>query len=88
MDKMKQIFFWNFASVFDVELWMSKIVFHFCSSGNVDEIKIFVSRIFVFTVICKHLSPFRQEDAHEFLRYLMEAMEKSYIAILGIQAKK
>ncbi|XP_065210113.1 ubiquitin carboxyl-terminal hydrolase 36 [Planococcus citri] len=38
--------------------------------------------------ICKHLSPFRQEDAHEFLRYLMEAMEKSYIATLGIQAKK
>lgn len=30
-------------------------------------------------VICRHLVPGRQEDAHEFLRYLIEAMEKSYL---------
>lgn len=30
-------------------------------------------------MICKHLHPDRQEDAHEFLRYLIEAMEKSYL---------
>lgn len=31
-------------------------------------------------LVCKHLVPGQQEDAHEFLRYLMEAMEKSYLA--------
>lgn len=30
-------------------------------------------------VVCKHLLPGQQEDAHEFLRYLMEAMEKAYL---------
>lgn len=30
--------------------------------------------------ICKHLIMGRQEDAHEFLRYLVEAMEKSYLS--------
>ncbi|KAJ8716060.1 hypothetical protein PYW08_013345 [Mythimna loreyi] len=30
-------------------------------------------------LICRHLTPNRQEDAHEFLRYLVEAMEKCYL---------
>lgn len=29
--------------------------------------------------ICKHMVVGRQEDAHEFLRYLIEAMEKAYM---------
>lgn len=38
---------------------------------------------FVYTKlksVCKHLVLGHQEDAHEFLRYLMEAMEKAYLA--------
>ncbi|XP_073947123.1 ubiquitin specific peptidase 36 isoform X2 [Choristoneura fumiferana] len=31
-------------------------------------------------LICRHLTPGRQEDAHEFLRYLVEAMEKCYLS--------
>lgn len=31
-------------------------------------------------LVCKHLVLGQQEDAHEFLRYLMEAMEKAYLA--------
>lgn len=30
-------------------------------------------------LVCKHLVFGQQEDAHEFLRYLMEAMEKAYL---------
>lgn len=30
-------------------------------------------------LVCKHLVPGHQEDAHEFLRYLVEAMEKAYL---------
>lgn len=30
--------------------------------------------------VCKHLVFGQQEDAHEFLRYLMEAMEKAYLS--------
>lgn len=29
--------------------------------------------------ICRHLVPGRQEDAHEFLRHLIESMERSYL---------
>lgn len=31
-------------------------------------------------LVCKHLVFGQQEDAHEFLRYLMEAMEKAYLS--------
>lgn len=34
-------------------------------------------------LICKHLVHGRQEDAHEFMRYLMEAMEKAYLQSVG-----
>ncbi|KAK4877615.1 hypothetical protein RN001_010121 [Aquatica leii] len=30
-------------------------------------------------IVCRNLIPGRQEDAHEFLRYLVEAMEKAYL---------
>lgn len=43
--------------------------------------------IFQFSVICKHLSTYRQEDAHEFLRYLIESMERCYLSVLGHAAK-
>lgn len=42
---------------------------------------------FKFSVICKHLSTYRQEDAHEFLRYLIESMERCYLSVLGHAAK-
>ncbi|KAK5642978.1 hypothetical protein RI129_009145 [Pyrocoelia pectoralis] len=31
-------------------------------------------------ILCRNLIPGRQEDAHEFLRYLVEAMEKAYLS--------
>lgn len=31
-------------------------------------------------IVCRRLIPGHQEDAHEFLRYLMEAMEKAYLS--------
>ncbi|CAG9833090.1 unnamed protein product [Diabrotica balteata] len=31
-------------------------------------------------LVCRNLIPGRQEDAHEFLRYLVEAMEKAYLS--------
>lgn len=33
-------------------------------------------------LICKHLVHGHQEDAHEFLRYLIESMERSYLRIV------
>ncbi|XP_050546764.1 ubiquitin carboxyl-terminal hydrolase 36 isoform X2 [Daktulosphaira vitifoliae] len=39
------------------------------------------------SLICKHLSTYRQEDAHEFLRYLIESMERCYLSVLGVVAK-
>lgn len=36
----------------------------------------------ILTVICKHLSIYRQEDAHEFLRYLIESMGRCYMSAL------
>ncbi|XP_025199944.1 ubiquitin carboxyl-terminal hydrolase 36 isoform X2 [Melanaphis sacchari] len=39
------------------------------------------------SLICKHLSTYRQEDAHEFLRYLIESMERCYLSVLGHGAK-
>lgn len=30
--------------------------------------------------ICRHLTPGRQEDAHEFLRNLIDSMERSYLS--------
>lgn len=33
------------------------------------------------------MSTYRQEDAHEFLRYLIESMERCYLSVLGHAAK-
>merc|ERR1712172_384024 len=30
-------------------------------------------------IICKHMVQGRQEDAHEFLRYLIESLQRSYL---------
>lgn len=35
--------------------------------------------------VCRHLVPGQQEDAHEFLRYLVEAMERAYIQRFRIE---
>ncbi|RZF38988.1 hypothetical protein LSTR_LSTR003731 [Laodelphax striatellus] len=34
-------------------------------------------------LICKHFVHGQQEDAHEFLRYLIESMERSYLNVVG-----
>ena len=34
-------------------------------------------------MICKHMVHGRQEDAHEFMRYLIESMEKAYLHSVG-----
>ena len=34
-------------------------------------------------MICKHMVHGRQEDAHEFMRYLIESMEKAFLHSLG-----
>jgi len=38
-----------------------------------------LSLVLVIVVIARHMRWGRQEDAHEFLRYMVEAMHKSCI---------
>ena len=49
-------------------------------SGSVVKPVLVYSRL---KAICKHLVHGRQEDAHEFMRYLVEAMEKAYLQSVG-----
>lgn len=35
--------------------------------------------ILCVTAICRHLVHGQQEDAHEFMRYLLESMEKAFL---------
>ncbi|XP_025412938.1 ubiquitin carboxyl-terminal hydrolase 36 isoform X2 [Sipha flava] len=53
-------------------------------TGSSFKASIITSRL---SLICKHLSTYRQEDAHEFLRYLIESMERCYLSVLGHAAK-
>lgn len=43
-------------------------------------IYIYIYISFFLLVICRTMVPGQQEDAHEFLRYLLEGMEKAYLA--------
>jgi len=42
-----------------------------------------VKYFFFYLVICENLSTDRQEDAHEFLCYLIESMERNCLSVSG-----
>ena len=49
-------------------------------SGNITKPILVYNRL---KLICKHMVHGRQEDAHEFMRYLIESLEKSYLHSVG-----
>ena len=49
-------------------------------SGNIVKPILVYNRL---KLICKHMVHGRQEDAHEFMRYLIESLEKSYLHSVG-----
>ncbi|CAH1398774.1 unnamed protein product [Nezara viridula] len=52
---------------------------HKCTGSVVKPLQIYSK----LKSICKHLVHGHQEDAHEFLRYLIEGMERSYLTIFN-----